>query len=182
MNQPRDTEALAIRATGGDRVAFAALLEEVVPDVRRFLFRLGTPVRELDDMTQEVFLAVIRGFGAFRGEARFTTWLFGVALRIERGRRRRRRQTSTGPVEIVDRAIDPARSAALRDDAAALLADLERLPDPLREAFVLRHVEERPVAEAARILAIPEGTVRRHAHEARVRLAQVRSHAEAERR
>lgn len=165
-------DALVARARRGDRQAFADLLDQAVPSVRRFLFRLGVRAAALDDLTQEVFVAVLRGFDQYRGEAGFLTWVLGIALNVQRAWRRRQHAVPQPQIEIERTAVDrgPGQLAADHDEVACLRRDLDRLSEGEREAFVLRHVDERSVAQAAVIAGVPEGTLRRRAHAARVSL------------
>ncbi len=168
-------EAWIERARRGDRDAFAALIDAHLPSVRRFLGRLGTSDDDLDDLTQEVFLTMLSSLGQFRAESKISTWLLGIAARAARRQRSRDARHPSHPIGGFE-AVESLAAAGgddateVRDELARLRVGLERLSAPLREAFVLRHVEERSVAEAASILDVPEGTVRRRAHDARERL------------
>lgn len=179
MREAPDVEERVLRARAGDRAAFAGLLEEHLPAVRTFLFRLGVPAGDLDDLTQEVFMVVIRRLDDYRGASRFSTWLLGIAVQVTRGAARRRRHGSPAGDPLAPAAEDPARLAQVQEGGERLRVALGRLPRPLREAFVLRHVEERPVAETSIILGVPEGTVRRRSHEARQHLRRILAPREA---
>ncbi|MFG0318529.1 MAG: RNA polymerase sigma factor [Planctomycetota bacterium JB042] len=167
--EPRDRDTTDAGASL-DRDAFRALLGRELPRVRAFLSRLGAPTDDLDDLTQEVFLTVIRRLGWFRHESKISTWVFGIAVNVLRGWRRRR--------DVDVRELDGIRSAGptpdgdlvAREEGERLRRTLQRLSPPLREVFVLRHVEGLPAVDVAEALGLPEGTVRRRAHEARLRL------------
>lgn len=177
MTEPIPNEKLLEGAKSGDRAAFAALLDLHLEPLRRFLFRLGASDHELDDLTQEVFVVVIRGLQSFRREARFSTWLFGIAVNAFRAARRgaaRGRSTDTDDEAAIATVIDPRPTAEERardaDESSRMRRALDGLPLALREAFVLRHVEEMEPASAAEVLGVPEGTLRRRVFEARERL------------
>ncbi|MBI4879794.1 MAG: RNA polymerase sigma factor [Planctomycetes bacterium] len=170
MSERARDEEVVRRARAGDRQAFGELLGEHLPGLRAFLFRMGAEDADLDDLAQEVFVAVIRGLKDFRGAGRFSTWLLGIAVNVLR----RRRRVREAPLEVARPEVDPAPGpldVAVRQEQGDLLRRaLGRLSPPLREAFVLCDVQGMGAAEAALILAAPEGTVRRRAHDARERL------------
>lgn len=171
------------RARRGDREAFAALVDRYLPPIRRFLVRLGACEPELDDLTQEVFLTMLSSLPEFRAESKMSTWLFGVAVRVAR---RQVAREAYRPMDGLEgephvAAAAEADPSELRELSDRVRAGVGRLSPALREAFVLRHLEERSVAEAARILDVPEGTVRRRAHEAREQIRRLLIDEEARR-
>jgi RNA polymerase sigma-70 factor (ECF subfamily) len=173
--EPEDPEAtleahLLDAARRGDRDAFAALIDRHYEAVRAFLYRLGVRGGDIDDATQEVFLAVIRSLEDFKQQSRFRTWTFGVGVNV--ARKFLRRTSATSLVATDESAVDsdPARGIAASEVGEVVRKQLLLLPEPLREAFVLRHVEGLSAVAAAAALGIPEGTLRRHAFEAREQL------------
>lgn len=167
--KPRDPE-MTRRARDLDREAFRALLERLLPRVRGLLFRLGAPSDELDDLVQEVFLTVIRRLDSFRSESSISTWVLGIAVNVLRTWRRRRTEEVRNMDERASVDAEPPSALAALEAGERLRGALSRLSPPLREAFVLRHVEELRAVEVASVLGVPEGTVRRRAHEAREKL------------
>ena len=102
-----------------------------------------------EDVTQEAFLLAYRSLGRFRGQSKFSTWLYRIARNcavdaIRRRERRRRLERQSAPETFVP---DPS----LR---AALAAAIDRLPPDLREAFVVIEVFGLPYAEAGRVLGV----------------------------
>lgn len=170
MTDDVDDSLLVDRARRGDREAFARLVDAQAPPLRKFLWRLGVAAEELDDLTQETFVTLVRALPDFRATSAFRTFLFGIAVNVVRRARRSRRTTTSlddvdvaAPAELMDRTDRVELAARLR-------AAIARLPDAHREAFVLRHVEDLPAGEVARALDLPEGSVRRLVFEARERL------------
>src|SRR5262249_1298044 len=139
------------------------------------------------DVLQEAFLAAYRGLPGFRGDSRFSTWLYRIAtnaaLMLRRARARRPAESLEGYLPRFDgdgrHAAEPADLlAASRADellARKLLAErarrgLLRLPEIYRDAFVLRDLEELPTAEVAELLGIDAAAVRQRVHRARLML------------
>jgi RNA polymerase sigma-70 factor, ECF subfamily len=182
-----DDERLAARAAAGDERAFEALVDRYQARVYRLACRLTADNVEAKDVLQETFLAAYRGLPAFRGESRFSTWLYRIATNAALMHRRSRARR---PVESLEEflprfdgeGIHAAEPAALLAAGRAdevldrkLLADkaregLERLPDIYRDAFVLRDLEEMTTAEVAELLAIDAAAVRQRVHRARLML------------
>jgi RNA polymerase sigma-70 factor (ECF subfamily) len=182
-----DDEALAARAAAGDGSAFDRLVVRYQARVYRLACRLTADENEAKDVLQEAFLAAYRGLPAFRGDARFSTWLYRIATNAALMQRRARARR---PVESLEdflprfdgdgtHVAEPADlQAASRADevldrkllAEKARAGLERLPDPYRDAFVLRDLEEMTTAEVALVLGIDAAAVRQRVHRARLML------------
>jgi RNA polymerase sigma-70 factor, ECF subfamily len=189
----RSDEELAARAAAGDASAFEALLTRYEARVYRLICRLTGNESDAPDALQETFLQVHRGLRAFRGDARFSTWLFRIATNTALMQRRARaRRPAQSLEEFLPRfdadGIHAAEPADLEAPARAeelldrrLLAEkaregIERLPELYREAFVLRDLEELETAEVAALLGIEAAAVRQRVHRARLLLRGYLSH------
>jgi len=183
----RDDESLVASAAAGE----SAALEELVGRYQERVFRLarrltGDPA-DAADVLQETFLAVCRHLGAFRGEARFSTWLYRVATNAALQQRRARSRRPAESLEsFLPRFEESGRHAALPEQLQTVcrieetldrrtLAEraregIERLPEAYRAAFVLRDLEELPTAEVAAVLGLTSAAVRQRVHRARLML------------
>ena len=170
MTELSNESALVQRARSGDREAFSELLEEHVPVVRAFLLRLGVAQDDLDDLTQEVFVAVIGGLNQFQGASQFSTWSLGIALNLSRSWWRRRNSELELPADARGSTHPPDHQLLNRERGTELRSALAQLPRSLQEAFILRHVEQLPATEVAASLGVPEGTARRRTFQARQQL------------
>jgi RNA polymerase sigma-70 factor (ECF subfamily) len=113
---------------------------------------------------------VWRGAGGYRPTGAAGGWLWGIARRQAALLLRRGRPAVLQPhgqLEAGPDGEDLADAAAARLDLARAVADLGPAGSPEREAWRLVHVEDRPVAEVAELLGVPEGTVKSRAHRAR---------------
>src|SRR5262245_66307069 len=81
---------LVARAGSGERAAFEALLRRHYERIRRIAWRLTGSGSDADDIAQEVCCALIEKLQGFRGEAKFTTWLYGIVVNACRDHGRRR--------------------------------------------------------------------------------------------
>lgn len=162
---------LILSSRQGDRDAQAELFERTVEDVHRILFRLVGPVADLDDLVQDTYLALWRALPGFRGEGAFSSFLFGICLRVAKKRARswarfaRLRQRAAR--EHVPTSVDPAKPVEQAERCAAVQRALDRLSFKQRSVLVLYEMEELSGKEIAERLGIPEKTVWTRLHAAR---------------
>ena len=164
-----DDDGLIAAVAAGDDRSLRELLSRHGPWLAARLRRV-LPAAEVEDVLQETFLAVWRGARGYRPAGSAGGWIWGIARRQAALWLRRR-----GPAELTLPAVavngrdpdDPAEAALQR----AELADAERALGPAggarREIWRLMYVEDRPVAEVAELMGVPEGTVKSRAHRAR---------------
>jgi len=160
MRDETGDNALALRAAGGDRAAFAALLAKHYGRVLRLGWRLLGTETEAEDLAQDVCLALARRIRSFRGEAAFSTWLYRVVVNAARDRQRTeaRRGALAGAFAEADqlrRAGDAARAA----EAEWLAEALASLKPDLRETAVLVLDEGLTHGAAAELLGVAEATI-----------------------
>jgi RNA polymerase sigma-70 factor (ECF subfamily) len=172
-----DEDALLVgRFLRGDGAAFDQLVRAHQDRVARLAYRLLGWSGEVDDVVQEVFLAVFRNVSRFRGDCRVSTWLTTITVNKCRSARRRRfvrlaflRRLSDEP-----RAAASSRPAAEEGGAAAAIdrvrIAVQALPARYREAVVLRYLEGMSIAEVGSALGISESATRVLLHRARARL------------
>jgi RNA polymerase sigma-70 factor (ECF subfamily) len=185
-----DDERLAASAAAGDASAFDALVHRYQARAYGLAYRLLGPDGEPEDAVQEAFLQVLRGLPSFRGDARFSTWLFRVVTNAALMQRRSRaRRVAAETLEPLQPSFDedgmhartPAELSAplhLEDQldrqvlARRAAAGLDRLPDAYRTPFILRDLEELPTAEVAALLDLEPATVRQRVHRARLMIRE----------
>ncbi len=140
---------------------FASFYAENFSFVWRCLRGLGVPPRLLDDAAQEVFIAVHRALGGYRGESSARTWLYGIVRNVAYKQRRTLARKERGePLEVDLAARDPSPEERAEDAQVAELVQrfVAGLDDKKRDVFVLALVEELPVPEVAEILGVPLNT------------------------
>ena len=173
-------DELLFRLRNGDEQAFAALYRRRQGALFRFALHMCGSPAVAEDVTQEVFLALLReecGYDRERGT--LSGYLFGIARKlvlrnIEKGRGDVPLETETdegAPRElaVVD---DPLAGLTRHEAIAALRRAVQALPRRYREVVVLCDLEELDYAEAAVILGCPIGTVRSRMHRARALLLE----------
>ena len=163
------SEQLVERARRGDADAFVALIEERQESMIRIATAILGQRADADDAIQDALVSLWRELPKLRDVTRFGAWADRILVNSCRLVLRRRRRTTVReiPVPGVDRdrpggdALPPAESG----EAGAVDRDLfrrafESLDGDARALIVLRHLEDRPIAEIAMILGVPEGTVK----------------------
>ncbi|MGA3019808.1 MAG: sigma-70 family RNA polymerase sigma factor [Bryobacteraceae bacterium] len=139
---------------------------------------------EAQDLTQEVFLRVFRTLKTFRSvEGSFATWLARVTrnLLIDHYRRTRQERVTDSIEEQLPMmeetgaaaAAGPYQALAGREASEILQATLQRLSPDLREAVILRDLQEMEYREIAEVLQIPEGTVKSRINRGRAELTRL---------
>jgi RNA polymerase sigma-70 factor (ECF subfamily) len=155
-----DDNALALAAGEGDRAAFAALIDRHYDRIFRFAWRLTGAADQAEDLAQDVSILLARRIRQFRGDAKFTTWLYQVTLNAARdaGRRNATRcKAMDRYAEDLDRSMAEDRDRAT--SAEWLQTALATLRDDWRETAALVVGEGLTQAEAGEALGISEGTV-----------------------
>jgi RNA polymerase sigma-70 factor (ECF subfamily) len=163
---------MVTRCRRGDGSAWRLLYDRYAPIVHRFLAAFGVPPDEREDACQEVFVAVYRSLGRFRGEARLSTWIYRIAARHSaRAGRRRRVRKMLSTLLVREPTPPPAPDASDRTERLRLLDDMvAKLSPKKRLVLVLFEIEGVPIEEVAKIAGCPENTAWSRLHYARAEL------------
>ena len=165
-----DDEELVARVAAGDDTALRELFRRHAPWLAARL-RSVLAASDVEDVLQETFLAVWTGAGRYQPQSAPAAWIWGIARRQAALFLRRR-----GPAALLLPAVmagdgqyasDPAEAAMTRAQITDAVAALGPEGSPERDVWRLMYVEDRPVAEVAQLMGIPEGTVKSRAHRAR---------------
>ncbi len=171
-------EALWIeRAKAGDEAAYRWLLGRYRARVVRLAAHVLHGEGDAEDLAQEAFVRAFQRLGSFRGQGRFSAWLFSLTVRLCLDRRRSVHFRREIPAET---APDAVSLDASPDTRLLIDALLDQLTPPLRAALVLREIEGFEYDEISQMLQIPVGTVRSRLHAARARFRELWTAAQAE--
>lgn len=169
-------EELMLRHAEGSEAAFEELVRRRQKGVLNYIYRMVQNRQIAEELTQEVFLALVKNAERYRPTAKFTTYLYTIASNIvakewARNKRRPRIFSLSSWYRNDESEIDPIEQVG--DDAANVLATfqrgevseavnaaLKRLPEHLREAFVLHRLQGLSYEEVAAITDAPIGTVK----------------------
>lgn len=177
MSDQSDIEILA-KIKGGDSDAYAEIIARYQDRVFRYLYaRLGNYDEALD-AAQDVFIQVMESLGSFRGESKFSTWLYSVTANYCRNHRRKH---GRAVIVSISRSVDgedyelPIEDERERIEEkflesemlAAMKEELGALPDDYREILTLRDIEGLPYEEIASITGISLSNVKVRIHRGR---------------
>jgi RNA polymerase sigma-70 factor (ECF subfamily) len=156
-------EQLAQQLQGGDRTALSALVERHYDPLMGYLYRLARGDRSLaQDLAQETFLRALRGINGYDPPRPFKPWLYAIATNLARNHYASADTRRTGDAVEEDYGADDPPDARLleREEARAVIAALDTLPDHQREVIVLYFYQSLSLQAIADTLAIPLGTVK----------------------
>ncbi len=158
----------------GDRAALRECYRCHAGAIRAFAFRLTGDEEAARDLTHDVFVALPSAIGRFRGEGSLRSYLVSIAANKARRhiRRAARKRRESAVPEPPSPTPGPEREAYDRQLAVELSRAMDTLSDRHRLAFVTCVVEGYSRVEAARILGVPEATVRTWVFRARAALRE----------
>jgi RNA polymerase sigma factor (sigma-70 family) len=167
-----DADLLARVLVDGDQHAFGELVRRHQSPVRGLLRQLTRADVELaDDLAQDTFIRAYKNIRSFRGEAKFSTWLYRVAYNVFREHARKRKElVGIDEAQLQAQADPQTTDPALRHD---LMSALANLPLHERTAVVLCCQNGLSHDEAARVLDIPLGTVKTNVLRGREKLKKM---------
>jgi RNA polymerase sigma-70 factor, ECF subfamily len=159
------------RTLAGETDAFSLLVRRWERPIYGLSLRMLGRDEDARDVCQETFLAAFRNLRKFRGDAKFSSWLYRIALNACHSRMRKRGNVVEQSIDLED---DEGRKFELADDDAELMPErmqrdqlafqvrkaLHALPPEMRQVIVMKEYEELTFAEIADILAIPVSTVK----------------------
>ena len=164
------------RAAQGDAEAFRQLVEAYQTPAYRLAARMCGP-DGAEDVTQEAFLAAWRGLPQFRGDCRFSTWLYrlvsNAAIDCLRREKKHRDTGDVDDLELPDGGPSPQEQAERSDTRDAVRRALDRLSPEHRQVLLLRFMQELDYGEIARALNVSEGTVKSRINRAKSKLREV---------
>lgn len=177
---PSDEE-LVEAFQGGDAAAFDVLVRRWDRKIHGAIYRVVGSDDEARDLVQEAFFKAFRALSGFKREARFSSWLYQIALNLCRDRLRRRKGRTFVSLDERDEAGEPlavsrAASALETIEAQDLARTVERamaeLPPEQREVIVLKEYEGLTFVEIAEVLSVPVSTVKTRLYRGLVQLRE----------
>ncbi len=166
-------DKLVKMAQGGDREAFSVLLERHYHGIYKLAWRWCGVKEDAEEVAQEVCVKLVGALSGYRGEAAFSSWLYGITLNAARDFQRKNGKSSGREQTDID--LDQFK-AGDGDPEQSLFAGLirrciELLPDKLRMAVILVHGEGLNHFQAGAAQECAEGTISWRLSEARTQLA-----------
>ena len=185
MSERDIDQQLVERAQQGDKRAFELLVSKYQRKLGRLLSRFIRDADEIDDVTQEAFVKAYRALASFRGDSAFYTWLYRIGINTAKNyltSMGRRPPTSTNYDSDEAEAFDdgdqlrdlntPENLLMSKQIAQTVNQSMDRLPEELRAAIMLREIEGMSYEDIAKIMDCPIGTVRSRIFRAREAIAE----------
>ena len=166
---------------GGDTAVFDILVQRWDRKIQGAIYRFVGASEDARDLCQEAFLRAYRGLRTFKKDARFSSWLYQIALNVCRDRLRRRRGRTVVSLDELDEggqeaAVVPGPSplelAEARDISDRVARAVASLAEEQREVIVLKEYEGLTFAEIAEVLGVPLSTVKTRLYRGLVQLRQ----------
>jgi len=190
--EDQQTGALVRRCLGGDAVAWEEIVRLQHRRIYNLCYRFTNSPDDAQDLTQEVFIRVYRTMGSYDVEkGAFTTWLTTLTrnLLVDHFRRSKQdrltdsidaslREEDDAPTlseRLPDHGPSPDDRLASQETQKMVRAALARLSPDLREAVILRDLQDMDYKEIAQVLKVPEGTVKSRINRGRMELARLLS-------
>lgn len=172
----RSDETLVALIAARDRNAMRDLFVRHNVRVFRFLLRSVGDAAAAEDLLNEVFIDVWRHAGQFEARSKVLTWILAIAHFKAAGLRRRRgfKHLDDDAAEAIEDPADNPESAVLKQSSCAAVREcLKQLSRDHRQILDLVYYHEQSIAQIARIIGVPENTVKTRAYYARKRVAQL---------
>lgn len=168
LTRSLDDHALIERVQSGDRMAFRDFFRRYREDVARIVLRTLGPNADHEDVVQDVFIQLYRSLKGFRGDSKFSTWLYRLTLNVARMHARKERvrpplamaESSEHFLGTMTSDERPDGSAERNERVAALYRLLQRIADKKREVLIMHDLDGKNAAEIAEIVDAPLLTVR----------------------
>ena len=180
---PSTDEELVARSMGGDLESFNQLVLRWERPIYALAYRVIGREEDARDVAQETFLRAFRALSGFKGQAKFSSWLYRIALNLCRDwiRRERRTPVAQAPegVDLIELAAETAPSETVEDLVSrkelgrAVAKALSTLPEEQRTAIILKEYHGLTFQEIADLLGCPLSTVKTRLYQG---LSVVRRH------
>ncbi len=183
-----DDEELVARSRGGDLDAFNQLVLRWERPIYALAYRVIGREEDARDVAQEAFLRAFRALGGFKGQAKFSSWLYRITLNLCRDWIRRERRSNVAPVpegiDIVELAGEATPTESIEDLVSrkqlgeAVAKAMALLPEEQRTAIILKEYHGLTFQEIADLLDCPLSTVKTRLYQGLTVLRRHLQHAE----
>lgn len=178
------------RTLAGETDAFGLLVRRWERPIYGLSFRMLGRDEDARDVCQETFLAAFRNLNKFRGDAKFSSWIYRIALNACHSKLRKNGTASEYSLdledddgrkfELPDLSAEPAADRLQRDERAVLVRRaLQALPAEMRQVIIMKEYHEMTFAEIAEVMQLPVSTVKSRLYtglqQMRARLEKLRS-------
>ncbi len=170
----------------GNLQAFEEIVELYEKKIYNLAYRMMGNHEDANDMTQEAFIRAYQALDTFRGDARFSTWLYRIATNVcldeLRKKSRRRTESLDQPIytddgavsrEIPDWSTNPDEALSKHQIQEMVWKGIQMLPDDQKNVLILRDIQGHSYEEIADITQVSLGTVKSRLNRARLALKDI---------
>ncbi len=181
-----DENILVKKAINGDNSAFEMLMEKHMGIIYNIALRMTANQDDAEDMTQEIMIKIFRSLSSFKGNSKFSTWIYRVAVNTcldELKKKKNKKHLSLdaeisgddgeNQIEIKDDSPSPEKLAEQNELRDMVAAAVKLLSDEHRAVIVLRDIRGMSYSEIAEILGCSDGTVKSRISRARAQLKMI---------
>lgn len=171
----RSDATLIAAYRSGDEGAATILVERHGKALGRYLYGIGAPPSDVEDLVQETFFRAFRALDSWRGEATFRSWLFRIGSNLRKDWYRREAGRVVVPIDDADLpdSADPEGEAGATEMERLLIQGLGTLPRLQREVFLMRAQQGMAYEDICAALGTTPGAARVHYHHAVKRLKEL---------
>jgi RNA polymerase sigma-70 factor (ECF subfamily) len=172
-------DELVKRVRGGETRFFAELVQRYQDQVYGMTLRFVRSAGEAEDLAQEAFLRAYRGLDGFKGNARFSTWLYRIAWNLCADWLRRNRKPGRAALAIDDAAgiadgrLDVEEGVLASEERREVQRALDRLDEKYRSVLILLYYQKMTYDQIAAVLDVPVKTVETRLYRARKLLKEI---------
>lgn len=172
---PRDDRELIAACLRGQLDAYGELVGRYQDRLFNAVFRFLGHAEDAKDVVQEAFLSAYQALGRFKGDSRFFTWLYRIAINhaVDQQRKQKSLQRLERQLETAGEGATPEDALERQEENEKLRQALEYLSTEHRMVLVLKDIDDLKYEEMAEVLDVPIGTIRSRLHRARLELRQV---------
>ncbi|MCX7679895.1 MAG: RNA polymerase sigma factor [Spirochaetes bacterium] len=182
MSEQISDKEIVERVRKGDYESFSILIERYLNRVVRYVRAKFDNPDEVMDVTQDIFMMAFESLESFRGDSKFSTWLFSITANYCKNYRRKlnkiktfsieKAYEETGELPIADERINTEQAVIDSDSLRIVKEELYKLPEDYREILILRDIEGLSYNEIAEVLGITLANVKVRIHRAREQLKE----------
>ncbi len=175
-----DDARLISESLSGRSAAFGILVRRYQDRLYNTVYRLLGNSEDAQDVVQESFISAYQSLDSFKGDAKFFTWLYRIAMNAAISLKRKKKATvslETGSkhdlaIDPLDQSLDnqPGDAMERQEEEDRLQAALDKLSPEHKSVIVLKDIEDMKYEEIAEVLEVPIGTIRSRLHRARLEL------------
>lgn len=171
MERKSDLELALLVRENDDRQAFAEIVTRYTGAVYSVAMDLTGDRPTAEEVTQDVFMRVYRGLAGWRGESRFSTWVYRIAFNagVSAAKKLQRRPRSSS-IDVIRYLSEPAPEPSRENELQAMRNAIDDLPPDERAMIGLFYTEDRSIEEIAHITGLGESNVRVRLHRIRMKL------------